>query len=209
LTSIRKIDAIHPGRETLLECAQTLRNGGVAAVPTISFYGLLADAHNEAAFDQVLEIKRRPSGKPLPLLIPNQEWACKLCAAINDHAAALMKAFWPGGLTLVVPAAAAAPPYAVSQKGTIGLRVPSHPVAAGALALFDGPVTGTSANEAGAPPCRDAGCVQTTLTLQPDLILDGGTTSGAAGSTVVDVSGAEPAILREGLIPARDIFAAL
>jgi len=209
LTLIRKIDSVHPDGKTLEECAQTLRNGGVAAVPTISFYGLLADAYNERAFDRVLEIKRRPSDKPLPLLIPNQTWAHKLCAEINDRAVALMKAFWPGGLTLVVRAAAAAPWYAVSQDGTVGLRVPSHPVAAGLLALFDGPVTGTSANEAGAPPCRDADCVRTTLALQPDLILDGGATAGAAGSTVVDVSGAEPVIFREGLIPARDIFGAL
>ncbi len=206
MTLNRKIDPSRPDAETLRECVETLRSGGVAAAPTISFYGLLADAFNQTAFDRVLEIKRRPPDKPLPLLIPDKSWAYKLVAGIGNRAEALMKAFWPGGLTLVVKASSTAPSAAVSASGMIGLRVPSHPVTAGLLAIFQGPVTGTSANEAGEPPCRDADCVRTTLAIQPDFILDGGATAGKAGSTVVDASGPEPVIFREGLIPARDIY---
>ena len=173
------------------------------ALPTISFYGLCADAMNPEAIARVFAIKKRPADKPLPLLIPDPSWVEKLATGVDRRCRSLMRAFWPGGLTLVLRAGPHALSHLVSREGSIGLRIPSHPVAANLLRLFNRPVTGTSANLAGSEGCIDAACVRSTLPVQPDMILDGGPTPGTAGSTVVDLSGQGARILRVGLVLGR------
>ncbi len=201
-----KVDPNRPSREILQRAADMLRLNGVVALPTISFYGLCADAMSESAFNRVLEIKHRPAEKALPIFIPDVSWIDRLSAGVNPGARLLMERFWPGGLTLVVRAADNLPPHLVSPEGAIGLRMPSHPVALGVAVLFKGPITGTSANPAGQPPCCDAECVSRSLTVLPDMILDGGPTPGGMGSTVLDMTGETPRFLRQGIVPEDSIL---
>lgn len=208
MSRLLSIDPVNPSPDALAGAKEVLESGGVVALPTISFYGLCADAMNPEAIGRVFAIKKRSADKPLPLLIPDSSWVEKLASGVDQRVRALMRAFWPGALTLVLRANPQAPSHLISGEGSIGLRVPSHPVPANLLRLFNRPVTGTSANLAGSEGCADAACVQS-LPLPPDLILDGGPTPGTAGSTVVDMSGRDVRILRAGLIPKKDIEAKL
>jgi L-threonylcarbamoyladenylate synthase len=209
LSSLVKIDPHRPDRRILEEAAAVLEAGGVVAFPTISFYGLGADALNKTAFFQIFRIKNRPYSQPLPLLIPDASWVERLAAYVDDRARKLMDRFWPGGLTLVFRARQDVVPYLVSPDTTIGLRVPSHLVPVGLLSVLNRPITGTSANFTDTPPCNTAACVQNSLIIQPDLILDGGPTPGEAASTVVDVSSHPFRIIRAGLISEEEIRTAV
>jgi len=184
-----------------------LETGGVIAFPTISFYGLGADALNKNAFFRVFHFKGRPYSQPLPLFIPDASWVEILAAHVDVRSRRLMEHFWPGGLTLVFRARADVAPYLLSSDFTIGLRVPSHPVPAGILSLLNRPMTGTSANLTGSPPCTTASCVCASFPIHPDLILDGGHTPGQGASTVVNVTSYPFRIIRQGLISKEDILA--
>jgi L-threonylcarbamoyladenylate synthase len=208
LSRLVEIDPHRPERRQLEEAVAVLKAGGVTAFPTISFYGLGADALNKDAFFRVFHIKHRPYSQPLPLFIPDASWVEILAVHIDDRAMRLMEKFWPGGLTLVFRARPDIVSHLVSPDSTIGLRVPSHPIPAGILSLLNRPLTGTSANLTGSPPCTTASCVRASLPIQPDLILDGGATAGKAPSTVLDVTSYPFRIIREGLVSKEDILAA-
>ncbi|MBI3121805.1 MAG: threonylcarbamoyl-AMP synthase [candidate division NC10 bacterium] len=189
-----------PQPDVLQQACEILRRGGLVAFPTDTLYALGANALDPAAIERVLAVKGRHHGKPLSVLVPSVEAAADLAATLPDGAQALMRAFWPGALTVVVRASAKIPSILTAATGTVGLRMPAGAVAQALLTAFAGPVIGTSANKTGAADPADAKTVQKAIGGQIDLVLDGGRVALGVPSTVIDCT-AEPArILREGAI---------
>ncbi|MEW6076850.1 MAG: L-threonylcarbamoyladenylate synthase [Thermodesulfobacteriota bacterium] len=206
---IRKTDALHPDPDLIEAACRVIRAGGVVAFPASSLYGLAADAFNRLAVDRVFRMKKRPADKPILLLIRDREALSTLAADIPPSAIRLMDAFWPGNVTLVFSAAKEVSGYLTSGTGRIGVRVPAQPVARALVNGLDNPITGTSANLSGHPGVDVASELSEILAEPPELILDAGKLKGGKGSTVVDVSVNPPIVLREGAVPAGEIFAAL
>lgn len=167
--------------------AQALAGGGVVVVPTDTVYGLAACADDADAIDRIYELKARPRDKELQLLIPDAGWLDRL-ARPSSAARRVAERFWPGPLTIIVPA--------VDGDAPVGVRVPAHPIALDLLARV-GAVAATSANRSGEPTPRDIGAIRELFGDGVDLYLDGGAITGAA-STVVDLTGTDPEIIREG-----------
>jgi L-threonylcarbamoyladenylate synthase len=195
-----QVDAREPQPEVVQQACEVLRRGGLVAFPTDTLYALGANALDPAAIERVLTVKGRHHGKPLSVLVPSVEAGAALAASLPDGVQALMRAFWPGALTVVVRASAKIPSVLTAATGTVGLRMPAGAVAQALLAAFAGPIIGTSANKTGAADPADAKTVQKAIGGQIDLILDGGRVALGVPSTVIDCT-AEPArILREGAI---------
>ena len=183
---------------------QILQKGGVIAFPTDTVYGLGSDALNPRAVERVYEIKNRPRGQGLPLLVADVEQLVTLAGPIPEVASFLARRFWPGGLTLVLSKKDSLTAHLASGP-TIAVRVPNHPVC---LALIKGlgkPLTGTSANVSGQPAALTADEVEHQLRGRIDLIVNGGKCPGGKESTIVDVTCEPPTILRQGIIPSHEI----
>ncbi len=189
------------------DAVRVLRQGGVVAFPTDTVYGLGADIRNPAAVDRVYEIKGRPKGTPLPVLISDIGRITDVVNAPDPFALHLAERSWPGGLTLVLPTTI---PLSESllQDGCVGVRVPDDPICVRLIERFGGPITGTSANRTGSPPAIDAKQVRQQLGSSVDYILDAGQAQQARPSTVVRFSGGAVTVLREGVIPATAIMQA-
>ncbi|MFC1891071.1 L-threonylcarbamoyladenylate synthase [Thermodesulfobacteriota bacterium] len=179
---------------------EILSSGGIVAFPTESFYGLGVDAANEEAVKQIFKLKLRPMNQPLLLLISSADMLDNYVEEIPDVADKLIEQFWPGGLTIVFKASKSLSPMLTASTGKIGIRLSSHPVANALAESLGKPVTGTSANISGQPACSTAQEVFKALGDKVDLILDGGTTKGGKGSTILDVTVDPPLIIREGMI---------
>lgn len=180
-----------------------LRAGGLVAFPTDTVYGLGAQAFNQTAVESIYLAKDRPLEKAIPILIADVVDLDKVADAVPALALRLAVRFWPGPLTLVVPKHASLP-AAVSATSTVGVRIPDHG-AARALLRAAGPMAVSSANLSGQDNPRTVGEVIRQLNGRIPLILNGGVTRGGVPSTVVDVTGAEPVILREGPITFEQI----
>jgi L-threonylcarbamoyladenylate synthase len=181
----------------------------VVCFPTRCLYGLGADAFNPAAVERVFEIKQRPSEMPLLVLISRLEQLVDLAAKVPPAARLLMERFWPGHLTLVLAARPEIPLRLTAGTGKIGIRLAAHPVARALVEAVSRPITGTSANPSGAGGCRRIAELDPGIAGQVKLILDGGDLKGGVGSTVVDVTGESPVMIREGEVSRPDILAAL
>jgi L-threonylcarbamoyladenylate synthase len=179
-----------------------LLQGAVIAFPTDTLYAIGARARDPSAVRRLYAIKRRPADQPVVLLVADAtqvpEWAI-----VNPQAEALMNRYWPGALTLVLMRRPGAPIVGAGGS-TLAFRAPDHPVALELLRGLTEPIASSSANYAGAPPPADA-AVEAALAQELDLILDGGPSLGQP-STILDLSGAEARILRQGLIPADDLL---
>jgi L-threonylcarbamoyladenylate synthase len=196
-----------PSRFVLDETNRVLQTGGVIALPTETFYALGASPFDATGVERIARIKGRADRKPILILIAQQDTLAKVAESVPKAAEILMQRFWPGPLTIVLPAARSMSAALTGGTGTIGVRRPSYPPLERLLRAV-GPVTGTSANRSGVPAARTAGEVQQTLGDEIDLILDGGTTSGGLPSTVVSVVGTVR-VLREGRIGREALIAAL
>jgi L-threonylcarbamoyladenylate synthase len=201
MTLCLKIDPGKPDEEKLAEAVRVLREGGVVAFPTETFYGLGADARNEAAVEKIFRIKGRNFRNPLPVIVANDRKVIPLVEEIPAAATILMQTFWPGPLTLIFRAAPSVSSRLTGGTGKIGIRVSSHPIARFLAAGLAGPLTATSANPSGGPECSSADAVIRTLGDLPDAVIDGGATPVGAGSTILDITVFPPRILREGAIP--------
>jgi L-threonylcarbamoyladenylate synthase len=189
--------------ELLDRAAAILREGGLVAYPTDTVYGLAADPANAEGVRKLSEAKNRNPSQPMPHLIANTEMAADIAADVSPAAQALMRAFWPGGLTIVLHKAQS---YASAASGTtIGLRVPDHAVPRGLSRLLGGPITGTSANVAGGPEPLSADDVRTFLGDAVDLVIDGGQCPGDRPSTVIDCTMDPPKLLRLGAVSREEI----
>ena len=191
----------------LARALQVLQAGGLVAFPTDTVYGLGALAFNGHAVEALYAAKDRPVEKAIPVLIADSTDLRKIAAAIPGMADRLAARFWPGPLTLVVPKHPGLP-EAVSDKPTVGVRVPDHPVAL-ALLRAAGPMAVTSANLSGLPGPGTAQEVLAQIGPRIALILDGGRTPRGVASTVVDCTASEPVILREGPLALKDLLEAL
>ncbi|HEU0075207.1 MAG TPA: L-threonylcarbamoyladenylate synthase [Dehalococcoidia bacterium] len=185
-----------------------LRNGGVISMPTDTLYALTAAADDATAVRRVFEIKGRQQGRPLPLFVSGLESAERI-AELNETARRLASQFWPGQLTIVVSKRQTYESEALAGSATVGLRVPDNQIARAVIEALGAPVTGTSANLSGGPDPVTAADVRSQLGDRVDLILDAGPCARGIGSTIVDCSGDEPVILREGAISSERVFAAL
>jgi L-threonylcarbamoyladenylate synthase len=196
----------HPDPEAINEAAAVIEKGGVIAFPTTCLYGLGADAFNPEAVARLYEIKQRPAQKPILILINRRADLKRLVMHIPQTALRIMDHFWPGKVTLVFEALPAVPECLTAGTGKIGIRQPGHPVAAALVKAFEGPVTGTSANLSERPGCRQIADLDPGLARKLDLILDAGPLKEGSGSTVVDVTGDIPRILRVGQIGEQEIL---
>ncbi|TME81152.1 MAG: threonylcarbamoyl-AMP synthase [Chloroflexi bacterium] len=185
--------------EHVARAAERLRAGAVIAFPTDTLYGVGARATDPAAVARLYELKRRPSGQPMVWLVADRHQVERF-AVVSPAAAALMARYWPGPLTLVLPARAQA------DGSTLAVRAPSHEVALALLRALGEPVASSSANPAGQSPPVDADQVIAGLGDELDVVLDGGPCPIGQPSTILDVSGATPRILREGAIPAAELI---
>lgn len=177
----------------LQRAAQLLRGGAVVAFPTDTVYGLGASADDEVAQKRIYSIKGRPVGMPLILMVAAESQLEGL-VHVDSRAEALIRKWWPGPLTLVLHA---------TGGGTLGVRIPKHKVALGLL-RHAGPLMTTSANLHGREPAmtaEDAAKLDGVM-----AVLDGGTAPGGTASTVLDLTGPDPHVLREGAIPASELL---
>lgn len=186
--------------ETLFRAAAILRSGGVVAFPTETYYGLAVDPFHRQALARLFRIKRRPEKLPILVLVNNIEQIRQLASEVPAVYFRLIDYFWPGPLTLVFPALPTLPPQLTGDTGTIGLRHSPLAAANRLIAAFGGPITATSANISGTPAAVTASEVARIFGTEVDLILDGGTTPGGSGSTLVGLRGASLYCLREGRI---------
>ena len=184
-----------------MEAAERLRSGGIVAMPTETVYGLAANALDPAAVAKIYTAKGRPATNPLIVHVLDEAAARDLAAEWPDAAARLAARFWPGPLTLVVPKAARIPDIVTAGGPTIGLRVPAHPVALELLRLSGVALAAPSANRSEEVSPTTAQHVADSLGAFVDdlLILDGGPCEVGIESTVVDVTGDAPRILRPGM----------
>ena len=185
--------------------ARVLSEGGVVAFPTDTVYGLGADINNPTAVDRIYEIKGRPKGSPLPVLISDISHLTEVVSDPEPFAIHLASLCWPGGLTLVLPTNLPLP-SSLLQEGCVGVRVPDDPICIRLIERFGGPITGTSANRTGSPPATNAKQVKDQLGKSVDYILDAGDAQQAKPSTVVRVARGEVTLLREGVVSASAIM---
>lgn len=198
-----------PEPKVIARAVEAIRNGGVVCFPTRCLYGLGADARDAAAVDRVYEIKQRPADMPLLVLIGRSAQLQELAERVPPMAQLLIERFWPGRLTLVMEARPLLPERLTAGTGKIGIRLAAHPVARALVEALARPITGTSANLSGGSGCRQIAELDQQIARQVDLILDGGPLKGGVGSTVVDVTGENPVIIREGEISKPEILAAI
>jgi L-threonylcarbamoyladenylate synthase len=187
-----------PSEEALHRAVEVLRRGGLVGLPTETVYGLAADAENELAVRRIFAVKGRPSTHPLIVHLASAEAVKGWVARLPPEAEALADAFWPGPLTLVLPRSTRASDAVTGGQGTLAVRVPAHPVALAVLQAFGGGLAAPSANRFGRVSPTRAAHVLADLGGEVDFILDGGPCSVGVESTIVDLSGPEPALLRPG-----------
>ena len=188
--------------------AAAVEQGAVIGVPTDTVYGLVCLYSDAAAIDRLFAVKERPSQKALPVLLGEAEQANAVVRTTSETAAhALIDRYWPGPLTLILPARSHLPPALTATGDTVGVRLPAHPFLR-ALARRVGPLASSSANRSGDPPCVTAAAVLDQLDGRIPLLIDAGPASLAQSSTVLDLSGPQPKILREGPIGPQELAAA-
>ena len=193
--------------EAIDAAVHALQSGQLIVLPTDTVYGLAADPFHTGAADRVFAAKRRPRDLELPVLVGNLEQAMELAVGVTDTATRVMERFWPGALTVVVPCDPVVAERLGSDDATVGLRWPDHPVPV-AVCRRLGPLATTSANLHGRPTPPTAEAVAEEFGNLVAVVLDGGVCEGSP-STVVDCTGVEPKLLREGRIPWTSVQAAL
>jgi L-threonylcarbamoyladenylate synthase len=197
------VDPRDPAGPGLATAARVLREGGLIAFPTETFYGLGADALSEPAVRRVFAAKGRPADKPLLVLVDSVAMVGRVARDVPPRARALMARYWPGPLTLVLAARDELPPALTAGTGTIGVRLSGHPVARALVAAAGVPVTAPSANPHAAPPPCTADQVLAALGDHLQAILDAGPTPGGPPSTVLDLTRAPAVVVRAGAVALR------
>lgn len=196
-------------RETgLLAAANSVRAGGLVVLPTDTVYGIGADAFDTSAVGALLSAKGRGRDMPVPVLVGSWSTVDGLVRSVSMRARALIEAFWPGGLSLVLPQAPSLAWDLGEVRGTVNLRMPLHPVALDLLREV-GPMAVSSANTTGNPPAASAEQAREQLGESVQVYLDGGPTGEPVASTIVDLTGEHPRVLREGAIGLAELSEAL
>jgi L-threonylcarbamoyladenylate synthase len=177
-----------------------LKNGGLVAYPTDTVYGLGACMTDSEAVDRIFQVKSRPKGMALPVLLADRNQIKEIVISVSPAAQRLADEFFPGALTIILPKSSAVPDIITGGGKTVAFRIPNHPVP---LALIKGlgkPIVGTSANLSGYPSTLTAEEVRLQIGDKIDMVIDGGRCPGGIESTVIDLSGKKPVIRRQGAI---------
>jgi len=200
-----KVDMKSTNPGILREVVRVLRGDGVIVYPTDTFYGLGGNCLSKEALRKIFEIKRRPGSKGLPVLVSDIEMAKGMTAELPPAFFALAARFWPGPLTFVLSAAPRLPVELVGPKRTIGIRFPDVPWLQALIRGLGVPLITTSANISGEGEIASPEEVIRHFQEKVDLVVDGGPTLGRLPSTVVDLTGEEPVLVREGVIGKKEL----
>jgi len=191
--------------EEVRRAAQILRAGGLVAFPTETVYGVGADAASEKAVARLYAVKRRPKEHPVIVHFASSTEAFSWARNVPATAKTLAERYWPGPLTLILKRSALAKDFVTAGQGTVGLRVPSHPIARELLSSFGSGVAAPSANRFGRVSPTTAAHVREDLGKDVDLVLEGGPSEVGIESTILDLSGAAPVLLRPGHISKKEL----
>ena len=197
---VLKVDPENPAEEVLLEAAEAVLRGGVIAFPSDTLYGLGCSLFDVSAVEMVARLKRRDPSLAVISLIPERRQVYGLAQEVSEDAEVLMDRFWPGPLSLIFRSAPIVPPRVRGAGGTVALRCPKDVLCERLLDRIGGPVVSSSANLSGQRPAQTAEEVVRIFGNQLDLVIDGGPRHGGLPSTLVDVSGPRPRLLRRGEI---------
>lgn len=203
------VDSSTPDPAALERAAVAIRAGGLVAVPTDTLYGLAADPFRRDAVRRLFAAKGRALERAVPLIAADADQVVQQLGELSPLAHLLATRFWPGPLTLLVPASPALAEEVSGGTGCVGVRVPAHAVARGVCRAFGSVVTASSANVSGQAATADPDEVVASLGPLLDVLLDAGMTAGGPPSTIVDVSRGEPRLVRSGAIPWETVVACL
>jgi L-threonylcarbamoyladenylate synthase len=191
--------------ETFSTALAALKRGAVVVFPTETFYGLGADALNADAVERVVSLKGRNPDSPIAVIIADEEMLPQIVSEISPVAQKLIQRFWPGPLTLVLPAKPGLPAALLNRDGKIGVRISNHPLAARLSRELGRPLTATSANPSGKEPARTIEQARAYFGDRIGIFLDAGALVGKSGSTVAEVNGDQIKIIREGEISSKEL----
>jgi L-threonylcarbamoyladenylate synthase len=200
------VDPLSPSDRAMVLAAEVLQAGGVVVYPTETLYGLGVNAWSVKGLARVRAIKQREEARPILVLVHDEQALAGLTDGVPEAARVLMARFWPGPMTIVFPAAAHLPAELTSGRQSIGVRISSSPLCRRLTELCGYPITSTSANISGSPAPNSAADIERALGPGVDMYLDGGMLSAGLPSTVVDVTGSRPRVVREGAIPVAEIL---
>jgi len=203
-TDLVEINADDPQPEALEKAAAAVRRGRVVAIPSDALYTLVADPFNLRAVTQVFKAKGREPHRSLPILVRDMMMAEELAGELNKRFFILARRFWPGPLTIIVPASAKIPLKVTGNTGRMALRQSQSTVAQKLIEMLNEPLISTSANISGHPTCRSGIDVFGTMDGRVDLVLDGGICSGQ-GATTVDITEPYWKMIKHGAIEEKEI----
>jgi L-threonylcarbamoyladenylate synthase len=203
-TDLVEIDPEEPQPEVLERAAAALRRGKVLAIPTDALYALVADPFNLRAVTQVFQTKGRETQRSLPILVNDLLMAEDLAGELSNRFYLLARRFWPGPLTIIVPASAKVPLKVTGNTGRLALRQPRSKIACQLLAMLNQPLIATSANLSGSPTCRSGIEVFGTMDGRVDLVLDSGTCSGP-GATTIDITEPYWRVMKPGAVGEKEL----
>jgi L-threonylcarbamoyladenylate synthase len=211
MTQIRgvKVGQAADGALPLAEIAASLLGGGVAAYPTETFYALGAAAFSRKGVERVYRLKERDRSKPLSVMASDLDMVGEITRDLPALFTALAGEFWPGPLTLVLPAAAGLPDFLLGPGRTVAVRIPPLGWLRALVRELAEPLTATSANLAGGKELAEPAEVAALVGDKVEWLIDGGRTPGGLPSTIVDLTGDAPRILREGAVPSARILESL
>ncbi|WP_370571745.1 L-threonylcarbamoyladenylate synthase [Methanomethylovorans sp.] len=191
--------------DVIRECAEIIRRGGTVAIPTETVYGLGANALDPIAVNRIFHAKGRPADNPLIVHVASVEQVEQLVIEIPPKALSLIEAFWPGPLTLILKRTAIVPDITTGGLDTVAVRMPADVVARELIRISDKPIAAPSANISGRPSPTSAAHVLHDLEGRIDAVIDAGSTCIGVESTVIDMSGGKPAVLRPGYVSEQKI----
>lgn len=194
-----------PIRQQIEEGISILKQGGIVAFPTDTVYGLGAAINIRHAVERIYQVKERPRSMPLPLLLADKSQIGEVAELVPPIAWLLADKFLPGALTIVLYKSKSVPDIVTGRGKTVAIRIPAHPIPVALIQGVGTPIVGTSANLSGKPSALIAAEVYAQLDNKVDLIIDGGRCPGGRESTIVDLTGKAPLILREGAISKEEL----
>ncbi len=207
MSKVFHIDPENPSAEVINLAASVLRDGGVVLFPTETVYGIGASSDSWYGAQELFDIKMRPLSKPLPWLVEDDDALDRYGVEVPVYAHALAKRFWPGELTIVVKASDLVGRDFRDDRGTVALRCSSHEVVQELIRASGQPIASTSANTSGIPAVAKFEDLEARILASADVVLDAGEAHIGVQSTVVDCTGPEPVVVREGAIPAEEVMA--
>lgn len=205
MTTVLKIDPINPDRSEIKQAVRLLKAGKLVVFPTDTVYGIGSDAFNENAVNSIFHVKKRAPDRPLQILISSKDELKYITDSQLEILEQLAFEFWPGPLTIVVPAKKDFPRWVTCGLDTVGIRMPANKIALKLIETFGAPIAATSANISGQPDPVNLQDVIEYLGEEIHLIIDGGPTPGNIPSTVLDISVNPPIVLRQGRLAIKEL----